>query len=94
MLDIGADFLFTAVYHQAQAYIRHFNTKIHISNNNDIQAQFGIGTTTSISFLTVDSPIGSIRFYVVKADIPFLLYLLELNRLEISFENLRNHHKK
>jgi len=52
--------------------------------------QFGIGIATSIRTADVVTPIGKIQFYVVYTDTPFLLYLADINRLQIYYNNLRN----
>jgi len=52
--------------------------------------QFGIRITTSIRTTDVITPIGKIQFYIVYTDTPFLLYLADIDRLQIYYNNLRN----
>ncbi|KAI0994210.1 hypothetical protein K3495_g13972 [Podosphaera aphanis] len=90
MLDTGAAHLSTAGYGQAKAYMRQFNVAMDTSSYGKLQAKFGIGTTTSIGVLTVDSPIGLIKFHVVQAETPFLLCLQDMDKLGIFFNNLKD----
>jgi len=43
--------------------------------------QFSIRITTSIRTTDVITPIGKIQFYFVYIDTPFLLYLVDIDRL-------------
>jgi len=43
--------------------------------------QFGIGIATSIKTADVVTPIGKIQFYIIYTDTPFLLYLVDMDRL-------------
>ena len=90
MLDTGAARLSTAGCGQAQAYMNKFNASMDTSSHNKVQAQFGIGMTTSIGILTVNSPIGNIDFHVVQAETPFLLCLQDMDKLGIFFNNLKD----
>ena len=40
--------------------------------------------------MDVITPIGKIQFYIVYTDTPFLLYLADIDRLQIYYNNLRN----
>ena len=46
-----------------------------------VNVQFGIGLTALIRLVTVKTPIGLVDFYIVKADTPFLLCLIDIDRL-------------
>ena len=46
-----------------------------------VNVQFGINLTVLIGLVIVKTPIGLVNFYIVKADIPFLLYLVDMDRL-------------
>jgi hypothetical protein len=46
-----------------------------------INVQFGIGLTILIRSIAVKTPIGLVNFHVVKADTPFLLCLVDIDRL-------------
>ena len=52
--------------------------------------QFGIGIATSIRTTDVVTPIGKIQFYIIYTDTPFLLCLVDIDRLQIYYNNLRN----
>jgi len=52
--------------------------------------QFGIRIATSIRTADVITPIGKIQFYIIYIDTPFLLYLADIDRLQIYYNNLRN----
>jgi hypothetical protein len=55
-----------------------------------LNVQFGIGSTSSLGSIKVQSPVGEITFHIVKADTPFLLCLKDMDRLGIYFNNLDN----
>jgi len=44
----------------------------------------------SIRTIDVNSPIGKIQFYIIKADTPFLLCLVDIDRLYIKYNNLKD----
>src|SRR5438045_1894823 len=88
MLDTGAATASTAGYGQAQAYINTFTGHINTQTANTVQACFGIGQTSSIRSIVINSPIGHITFHMVKADTPFLLCLQDMDKLGIYFNNL------
>jgi hypothetical protein len=44
----------------------------------------------SIRTIDVNSPIGKVQFYIVKADTLFLLYLVDIDRLYIKYNNLKD----
>jgi len=46
-----------------------------------VNVQFSIGLTILIRLVAVKTLIGLVNFYVVKADTPFLLYLMDIDRL-------------
>ena len=46
-----------------------------------VNIQFGIGLITLIKLVAVKTPIGLVNFHVVKADTPFLLCLIDIDRL-------------
>ena len=46
-----------------------------------INVQFGIGLTVLIRLVIVKTLISLVDFYIVKADTPFLLYLIDIDRL-------------
>ena len=46
-----------------------------------INVQFSISSTVLIGSVTVKTLIGPVDFYIVKADTPFLLCLVDMDRL-------------
>jgi len=55
-----------------------------------VTVQFGIGASISIGTIDVNSPIGKVQFHIVKVDTPFLLYLADIDRLYIKYDNLKD----
>ena len=54
---------------------------INITQTGAVNVQFGIGLTTLIKLVAVKTLIGLVDFYIVKADTPFLLCLVDIDRL-------------
>jgi len=52
--------------------------------------QFSIRIATSIGTADIITHIGKIQFYIIYIDTPFLLYLADIDRLQIYYNNLRN----
>src|SRR6266516_285391 len=90
MIDTGASKISTAGYGQYLAYKRINNATVDTTNAGAINVQFGIGSTSSIGSVMVNTPVGSIEFHIVKADTPFLLCLADMDALEVYYNNLRN----
>ena len=44
----------------------------------------------SIKIIDINSPVNKIQFYIIKADTPFLLYLVDMDRLYIKYNNLKD----
>ena len=53
-----------------------------------INVQFGIGLTILIRLVKVKTLISLVNFYIVKADTPFLLYLIDIDRLQVYYNNI------
>ena len=53
-----------------------------------VNIQFGIGLTTLIRLVAVKTPIGLVNFHIVKADTPFLLCLIDIDRLQVYYNNV------
>ena len=77
-------------YKQYLVYRKTYNIIINILKAGAINIQFGIGSTSSISFITVNILVGNIKFHIVKADTPFLLYLTNIDILKVYYNNLKN----
>ena len=55
-----------------------------------VNVQFGIGSTSSIGFLLLDTPIRIVEFHDVEADDSFLLCREDVDKLNVYFNNLEN----
>jgi hypothetical protein len=53
-----------------------------------INVQFGISLTALIRLVKVKTLISLVNFYIVKADTPFLLYLVDIDRLQVYYNNV------
>ena len=53
-----------------------------------VNVQFSIGLTILIRSVAVKTLIGLVDFYVVKADTPFLLCLVDIDRLQVYYNNV------
>ena len=51
---------------------------------------FGIGSTSSIGSVNLDTPLGSITFHIVPLNIPFLICLADMDKLGVFFNNVTN----
>ena len=91
MIDTGALKRSTAGYSQYLAYQRS-NTSIVIDTTKAgaINIQFGIRSTLSIRSIIVDIPVRQAEFYIVKANIPFLLCLKDIDILGVYYNNLKD----
>ena len=54
---------------------------IDTTQTRAVNVQFGIGSTILIRLVAVKTLISLVNFYVVKVDTPFLLYLIDINKL-------------
>ena len=53
-----------------------------------VTVEFRVSAVSSISTIYVYIPVRGVEFYVVKANIPFLLSLADMDRLWVYFDNL------
>ena len=53
-----------------------------------VNIQFNIGLTALIKLVMVKTLIGLINFYIVKIDTPFLLCLIDMDRLQVYYNNI------
>src|ERR1700722_13845467 len=83
IINIGAFKKSTIGYRQYLIYKTTINNNINIDTmqTGAINVQFGIGLTTLIRLVKVKTLIGLVDFYIVKVDTPFLLYLIDIDRL-------------
>ncbi len=90
MIDTGASMKSTAGYGQFIAYQNIVNIKLDSSTAGQVNIQFGIGSTSSMGSICVETPIGSIIFHVVDADTPFLLSLTDMDHLGVYYDNVQD----
>jgi len=77
-------------YGQYLVYRKTHNTVINTLKAGAINIQFSIGFTSSISSVTVNTLVGNIKFYIIKANTPFLLCLADIDMLKVYYNNLKN----
>jgi len=53
-----------------------------------VNVQFSIGSTALIRLVAVKTLISLVNFHIVKADTPFLLYLADIDRLQVYYNNI------
>jgi len=90
IINIGALKRSTTGYKQYLVYRKTYNTAINTSKAGAINVQFGINSTPSIGSVTVNTPVGNVKFHIVKADTPFLLCLTNIDTLKVYYNNLKN----
>ena len=54
---------------------------IDITQTGAVNVQFGMSLTVLIRLVKVKTLISLVNFYVIKVDTPFLLCLIDINRL-------------
>ena len=52
--------------------------------------QFSIGSMSSIRSITIAIPIRQVKFYIMSIKTLFLLYLADIDKLGVYFNNLTN----
>ena len=91
MIDTRASKQLTAGYGKYLAYKKNVTSiQMNKAKAGAANVQFGIGSTSSIGLLLLDTTIGIIEFHVVEANTLFLLCLEEMDKLNIYFNNLEN----
>ena len=55
-----------------------------------ISVQFGIGSTNFIGSIYVQTLAGRVEFYIINIDTPFLLYLADMDRLKLYYNNVKD----
>jgi hypothetical protein len=91
LIDSGAAAYSTVGIAQLRAYEKLFGP-VTVEKNRQINVKFGIGTTKSIGYASVQLPanLGAVIFFIVESDTPFLLSLRDLDQLGAYFNNLTN----
>jgi hypothetical protein len=90
MIDSEASVRSIVGYEQYLAFIKNTPIDLNRTKRETVNVQFGIESTPSVESLTIDTPIGLVKFHVIKTDTPFLLSLADMNRLKVYFNNVEN----
>ena len=84
IVDIGASKKSTASYSQFRA-LQWSNLAMELELNTSIKGQvivqFRIRSTSSIGTVDVHTLIGEVQFHIINANTPFLLYLVDMDKL-------------
>jgi hypothetical protein len=56
----------------------------------EVRITFRIGKAISIGTTAIKTPLRTVDFHIVPIDVPFLLYLADLDRLRTTYNNLKD----
>jgi hypothetical protein len=90
IVDTGAAEHSTAGIYQFEALQQLTNVELDVSTKGSVKVQFGIGSADSLGSATIPTPIGTIVFHIMPANIPFLLSLRDMDEHQMLFNNLTN----
>jgi hypothetical protein len=92
VIDTGAAKFSTAGYNQFLAYKNTVkDVNLDTTTAGSVSIRFGAGDPkSSIGSVDVRTPVGIIRFHVLKSATPFLLCLTDMDILRIYFDNTRD----
>jgi hypothetical protein len=91
MIDSNASTKSIAEYEQYLAFNKiNFIIDLNSSRAETVNVQFDIESASSIESLIIDTLFDIVKFHVIKTDTSFLLYLADMNRLKIYFNNVKN----
>ena len=63
---------------------------INRSTKGSVSVQFGISSTNFIGFIYIQTLASKVEFYIVNIDTPFLLYLADMDRLKLYYNNIKD----
>jgi hypothetical protein len=66
------------------------NMDINITQTGAVNVQFNISLTILIRLVVVKTLISLVDFYIIKVDTPFLLYFVDMDRLQVYYNNVIN----
>ena len=91
IIDTGAANKSTAGHNQFKA-LQNENPTVSLDSSTagQVKVQFGIGESVSLGTTEIRPPVGKVLFHVVPADTTFLLFLADMDRLKIKFDNIEN----
>ena len=81
MIDIKASKYFIAGYSQFFIIQKINKVQLNKSIKGTVSIQFRIGSISFISFIKVATLIGTVEFYIIKINTPFLLCLADIDNL-------------
>ncbi|RKF73075.1 putative glycosyl transferase [Golovinomyces cichoracearum] len=87
IFDTGASFSSISGFGQVQPYIAEFDAHIDMTNIGNICARFGVGESKKKGIISVFSPIGPIKLYVIEANMPVPLCLQDIEKPSIYLNN-------
>ncbi|KHJ30810.1 hypothetical protein EV44_g3573 [Erysiphe necator] len=90
MIDTGAAKKSTVGQCQYQAFQKISDVHLDTTTAGAAKIQFGIGNTTSIGSIIVNTPFGHVKFHVVNADTPFLLSIADMDKHGVYLNNIKN----
>ena len=91
IINIDALYKSTAGYGQFQTLQAiDKSVSLNILTKGQVTVQFRIRALIFIKTIDINSPVSKIQFHIIKADTPFLLYLADMNRLYIKYNNLKD----
>ena len=90
LIDSGAATRSTGGIGQLKALQKIISIKLDETTAGSANFVFGIGSTSSIGTVNLNTPIGRIVFHIVRVNTPFLLCLADMDKLGAFFNNLTN----
>lgn len=90
LIDFGAATRSTGGIGQLKALQKIISVKLDEATAGSANFVFGIGSTSFIGTVNLDTPMGMIVFHIVRVNTPFLLCLADMDKLEAFFNNLTN----
>ena len=90
IIDTGASRKSTVGYRQYLTYkaTTNDNADINTMYIRAVNVQFSISLTALIKLIAIKTLISLVNFYIVKVDTPFLLCLVDMDRLQIYYNNI------
>jgi hypothetical protein len=90
IIDISASKKSTTGYRQYLAYKNTTidNTDINTTQIGAVNVQFSIRSAALIGSVIIKTPIGLIDFHIIKANTPFLLCLIDIDKLRVYYNNV------
>ena len=64
--------------------------ELDTTSKGTVKVLFGIGLAKSMGSISIHTPIGQVDFYIIPSDTLFLLCLKDMDRLQVTFDNLNN----